>query len=77
MALAGGYVVKPSNGWYQSANGHNGEEASKVRYDQTLEKEFWDPIFTNSDFKEFIKKQYSIGHQSLVSMDDIVEDANG
>ena len=77
VALAGGYVVKPSNGWYQSANGHNGEEASKVRYDQTLEKEFWDPIFTNSDFKEFIKKQYSIGHQSLVSMDDIVEDANG
>ena len=77
VALAGGYVIKPSNGWYQSANGHNGEEASKVRYDQTLEKEFWDPIFTNSDFKEFIKKQYSIGHQSLVSMDDIVEDANG
>ena len=72
VALAGGYVIKPSNGWYQSAHGHNGEEAGKVRYDQTLEKEFWDPIFANTDFKEFIKKQYSIGHQSLVDMDDIV-----
>lgn len=72
VALAGGYVIKPSNGWYQSAYGHNGEEAGKVRYDQTLEKEFWDPIFANTDFKEFIKKQYSIGHQSLVDMDEIV-----
>ena len=72
VALAGNYVTKPSNGWYAQAGSEN-----KVRYDQTLQKEFWDPIFSNTDFKEFIKKQYSIGHQSLVSMDDIVEDANG
>lgn len=72
VALAGGYVTKPSNGWYQQANGPDGQEFGKVRYDQTLEKEFWDPIFANTDFKEFIKKQYSIGHQSLVDMDEIV-----
>lgn len=72
VALAGNYVTKPSNGWYAQA----GSE-SKVRSDQTLQKEFWDPIFANTDFKEFIKKQYSIGHQSLVSMDEIVDDANG
>ena len=72
VALAGGYVTKPSNGWYQPANGPNGEEAGKVRFDQTLEKEFWDPIFTNTDFKEFVKKQYSIGYQDQVSMDQIV-----
>ena len=74
VALAGGYVIKPSNGWYQSAHGHNGEEAGKVRYDQTLEKEFWDSIFANTDFKEFIKKQYTIGHREQVSMDEIVEE---
>tara|TARA_A100000171_G_C2127519_1_gene144496 strand:+ start:178 stop:1134 length:957 start_codon:yes stop_codon:yes gene_type:complete len=74
VALAGGYVTKPSNGWYQQANGSDGQGFGKVRYDKTLEKEFWDPIFDNTDFKDFIKKQYSIGHQSLVSMDEIVED---
>ena len=74
VALAGGYVTKPSNGWYQQANGSDGQGFGKVRYDQTLEKEFWDPIFAETDFKDFLKKQYSIGHQSLVDMDEIVEE---
>jgi RecA/RadA recombinase len=68
VALAGGYVTKPSNGWYSVDEG-----VTKVRHTDTLEKSFWDPIFEGTDFKEFVKKQYSIGHQSLVSMDDIVD----
>jgi RecA/RadA recombinase len=64
VAMAGGYVVKPSNGWYQRA----GEE-SKVREKDTLTNEFWQPIFDNTDFKEFIKKQYTIGHKALVELD--------
>ena len=77
VALAGGYVTKPSNGWYATVNMESGEVGAKVRYDQTLDKEFWDPVFDNTDFKEFVKKQYTIGYQSMVSMDDIVEDADG
>jgi len=73
VALAGGYVTKPSAGWYQQANGPDGQEFGKVRYDQTLEKEFWDPIFETTAFSEFIKKQYSIGHKALVDPDTIVE----
>jgi len=76
-ALAGGYVTKPSNGWYATVDQSTGEMGPKVRYDVTLSKPFWDPIFNDTDFKEFLKKQYSIGHQSLVSMDEIVEDADG
>ena len=76
-ALTGGYVTKPSNGWYAAVDQSTGEMGSKVRYDVTLSKPFWDPIFNDTDFKEFLKKQYSIGHQSLVSMDEIVEDADG
>jgi RecA/RadA recombinase len=76
VALAGGYVVKPSNGWYATVDMETGEIGGKVRHDQTLEKEFWDPIFAETDFKEFVKKQYSIGHKEQVSMDEIViEDA--
>lgn len=74
-ALAGGYATKPSNGWYARVDQSSGEVGPKVRYDATLEKEFWDPIFTGTDFKEFLTKQYSIGHQSLVDMDEIVEGA--
>ena len=76
-ALAGGYVTKPSNGWYATVDQSTGEMGPKVRYDVTLSKPFWDPIFNDTDFKEFLKKQYSIGHQSLVSMDELVEDADG
>lgn len=72
-ALAGGYVTKPSNGWYAAVDQETGEIGSKVRHDDTLDKSFWDPIFAETDFKDFLKKQYSIGHQSLVDMDDIVE----
>ena len=70
VALAVGYVVKPSNGWYSVA----GDE-KKVRQADTLQKEFWTPIFEETDFADFIKKQYSIGHEDQVSMDEIVEDA--
>ena len=75
VALAGGYVTKPSNGWYATVDMETGEVGAKVRYDQTLEKSFWDPIFANTDFKEFIKKQYCIGHQAPVAMEAIVEEA--
>ena len=73
VALAGGYVTKPSNGWYAVVDRSTGEIGSKVRYDDTLNKSFWDPIFAETDFKDFLTKQYSIGHQSLVDMDEIVE----
>lgn len=75
VALAGNYVTKPSNGWYAKVDKKTGEVGGKVRYDQTLEKEFWDPVFAETDFKEFLKKQYSIGYQDQVPMDDIVEEA--
>jgi len=75
VALAGSYIIKPSNGWYARVDQTTGEYGPKVRHDQTLEKEFWDPIFAETDFKEFIKKQYTIGHKEQVSMDEIVEEA--
>ena len=74
VALAGGYVIKPSNGWYAAVDKETGEVGGKVRYEATLEKDFWDPIFAETDFKDFLKKQYSIGYQSTISMDDIVEE---
>ena len=75
VALAGGYVVKPSNGWYQVVNKESGEMiGSKLREKDTLTSEFWNPIFADTDFKEFVKSQYSIGLQSKVDMEEIVSE---
>lgn len=74
VAMAGGYVRKPSNGWYEAVDPSTGEVLSgKVREAATIEKEFWDPVFENTDFKEFIKKQYTIGYQSVINMDEVLE----
>ena len=41
----------------------------KVREKDTLNKKFWDPIFKETDFKEFVKSYYSIGHKPLLDID--------
>jgi hypothetical protein len=75
--LAGGYVAKPSNGWYCRVDKETGELVEpKVREAQTLEEEFWTPIFEGTDFKEFLKKQYSIGYNTVVDMEEIAENAD-
>ena len=75
VAMAGGYVSKPGAGWYCPVNRETGELIEpKKREKDTLTPEFWDPIFAKTDFKDFVQKQYSIGHQSLVDMDAIVEE---
>jgi RecA/RadA recombinase len=73
VALAGGYVTKPSNGWYAKVDMETGEVGGKVRYDYTLEKEFWDPIFDGTNFKSFVNKQYGMDQQAMVDMDEIIE----
>lgn len=74
VGIAGGYVRKPSAGWYEAVNPKTGEVLSgKVRFDATVKSDFWKPIFEQTDFKDFVQKQYSIGHESLVDMDTIVE----
>ena len=77
VALAGKYVAKPSNGWYQHVDRETGELfGTKYREKDTLTAEFWEPILTNTDFKEFVKKQYTIGYASIIDPDSIVEEAD-
>jgi RecA/RadA recombinase len=67
VALDGGYVAKPSNGWYCRVDRNTGELVQpKVREKETLSKEFWDPIFKGTDFKEYIVNKYQIGATQLV-----------
>ena len=49
----------------------------KVRQGETEGAFFWLDIFEKTDFKEFIKKQFTIGYKSEVSMDEIVDETPG
>lgn len=75
VALAGGYVAKPSAGWYQRVDTSTGElVGAKVRQADTLDESFWTPVFEETNFSEFIEKQYKIGYSQLVSMEEIVQE---
>lgn len=78
VALAGGYVTKPSMGWYARVDHATGEIIEpKVREKDTLTKEFWDPIFKESDFAKFVKSYYQIGHKPLLDVKlDLQEEEN-
>jgi len=68
VALEGGYVGKPSNGWYCRIDRDTGELIQpKVREKDTLKGEFWKPIFDSTDFAEYITNKFSIGHRSMLS----------
>ena len=61
IGLLGKYVIKPKKGLYVGVNPKTGEiindEADK---ENTVRDEFWKPIFEQTDFKEFVRRFYSI-----------------
>ena len=70
IALAGGYVTKPSNGWYQLVNRATGEViGTKVREKDTLSPEFWTEMLADETFIDFVNQMYSIVGASNLSLD--------
>ena len=60
VALEGKYVAKPSNGWYCRVDQQTGELLEpKVREKQTLEEDFWTPIFKDG-FGTYLNQRYAI-----------------
>ena len=72
VALQGQYVAKPSNGWYCRVSRETGELLEpKVREKQTLEEEFWKPVFEETDFKDYLKNRFSILNER--GIEDVAE----
>ena len=69
VAMAGGYVVKPSNGWYAKAE----DPDRKFRLSQ-LDAEFFDPLLNDEGFQEYVRKAYSVGSPMDDSLDFEVEE---
>ena len=72
LAIEGGYVVKPSNGWYQLVDRTTGEvSGAKMRAaDIEGNSSIWKQILSTSDFAEWIKKKYTLASGSLVNQED-------
>jgi len=62
IALEGGFVTKPSNGWYLKKG-----EDKKYRYADTNNKEFWMPILTSKEFNDYVDNRYKISSSSIMS----------
>jgi len=71
VAIIGGYVIKPKNGWYQARNPATAEELSgNVRAKQTLQKSFWEPVFEKTDFEDYIENRFKVGTVEMVREED-------
>jgi RecA/RadA recombinase len=72
VALEGGFVIKPSNGWYSL----KGDE-KKYRLKDTYNKEFWLPVLTNKEFRSYIETRYQVASGSIMGTfndDDLLEE---
>lgn len=70
VAVIGGFVVKPSNGWYQLVDRSTGEASgTKMREKDTMTEEFWKDLLANQEFKDFIQNCYSIDRKSEIEID--------
>jgi RecA/RadA recombinase len=79
VALDGGFVVKPSNGWYSKVDATTGEiEDKKYREKETDTKDFWMSLITSKKFQDYVKDQYQIASGAIMQggeedlFDDVV-----
>ena len=67
VALEGGYVIKPNQGWYVSYDPKTKKELSKkLRADETNESSFWQTIYEKTDFKKYVENRFSVGHRAML-----------
>jgi hypothetical protein len=75
IAIDGGYIVKPKNGWYATVDMETGEvnEPSMRAKDIVNNKDFWLKMFKETNIADYIKNRYSIGMGSIIG-DDVSEE---
>jgi RecA/RadA recombinase len=71
IAMAGGFVGKPSNGWYQKLDRETGEFlGTKVREKETLTEEFWMDILNNKEFQQYVIDSFQVGSGKMYQSDE-------
>ena len=71
IALAGNFVGKPNNGWYQKLDRETGEFlGTKVREKDTLNQEFWADLLASKDFQQYITDSFKVGSGKMYQQDE-------
>ena len=62
VALEGGYVHKPKQGWYEAIDPSTGEVLSEKSYraKETNSEEFWNPVLERTNFKQYVENKYKL-----------------
>lgn len=71
IALEGGYIVKPKNGWYALVNRETGEIAPHNYRLAELEgdRDIWETMFKDTDFKTYIEGRYRMATDKIMEDD--------
>ena len=72
VALDGGYIVKPKNGWYATVDKETGEvrQPSMRANDIIDNKKFWMDMFTDTDFAKYIENKYKMAMGAIMESED-------
>jgi len=76
LAIEGGYVVKPSNGWYQLVDRSTGEVVGNKMRAADIEdnSSIWKQLLTSTDFAQWIKSKYTLVGGNLLAAEKEEED---
>jgi len=72
VALDGGYIVKPKNGWYATVDRDTGEvrQPSMRAGDIVDNKKFWMDMFSDTDFAKYIENKYKMATGAIMETDN-------
>ena len=80
IALELDFVIKPSNGWFQTkAITEDGEDViseKKFRRADTSSSEFWGPLLKSEAFRQAIRDKYQIAKSKPVDQSDAFSDVS-
>jgi len=74
LAIDGGFVSKPSPGWYAKVNQDTGEIGDKIRFADTQKKEFWQDILTSDKFQNYVQQKYQIAYGDIMGETSVLEE---
>jgi RecA/RadA recombinase len=63
VAVESGFVTKPKVGWYTRPTV---TDDKNFREKDTLNAEFWKPIFEDTNFSEYVEEKFSIGYIQML-----------
>jgi RecA/RadA recombinase len=63
VAVESGFVTKPKVGWYTRPTVENDKN---FREKDTLNEEFWKPIFEGTNFSQYVEEKFSMGYIQML-----------